>query len=1033
MENKKILCKPCDKAFIGIVILDNDYKILELNKEIERRGNISISKIIGSNFLSYIIAEDRNKVKKVLDSIRHEKEEDAVITKLLTPEGTTLWVNLVIRKIKDALLVNIIDLSKIIQMEKSIEEKISITQVLIESIQDGVIVIDDKGTIQTWNSGAERIFGYEKDEIIGKDIRNTILPKRFYEEYKERFANLLKNGESRITGKLINIHGKRKDGTELPLETSVGTVKINERWHAVVVVRDISERIKRERELTKEKDELIFLYKFMNKISSTLEPEKIFEIGYEELTKILENMDAFLVALIDEKNNRINVEFVVGEGKKFKKHSTELNDRDTITGWVALHGKELYIKNVNKDKLPAGIKVIGYPMLSWVGFPLKYRDKVVGVLSVQSKKENAFSDRDLRILRLIADNFAMVTSNAELYKELKLREELYSSIAKTPIVGVVTTDMERRFTYVNNYFANMLGYSPEDIIGRKITDFTTEKGKKIMIKGTERRKKGISDSYKAEFLSKDGRVIPVLIYASPIRNFKGNISGTVGIIIDISETEAMKEKLDMERKKYKTLFENVATGIAIIQDKLIVYTNKEMAKILGLPPEMVMGAHVSQFIHPDSLKIMMDYYNSRLRDMATSKQYISKLINRDGRAVWCNIKASKIDWEGKPAVMTSITDITHLKETEDTLIALDEISRAIKKARTEEKVFNIIISGIKSIMHFSDVSVLKVQGNKVVMTLFAWKNKTPSFSEINMDRKKSIVAWVARNGESYYAPNTKKDPLYMTGDTLMLSEYTTPMLVNGKVYAVLDVQSAKVDGISSEERMMLDMLSAQVGTTLENLKYQKELEASRNLQELMLHIVSHDLKNPLAVISGYIELLKEEHNPEFLDEMEKAVERANEIIKRARLFSKLDMKKISQEKKNIKISELVEKAYETVKDKYPGKSIAVKGDAELQLYPIMEEVFVNLIDNAFKYGAEKVEVKIEKGEEITIKVADDGEGIPDKQKEIIFEAFEKLSNKGSGLGLAIVKKIVELHDGKVWVKDNKPKGSVFIIKLPYTK
>ena len=1034
MKKENVLCEACHKAFIGLVVLDENFKILELNEEIGKRGGIDISKFIGTNFLSHIVPEEREKVEGMLKKVMDKKEEGSIITKILRPDGPSLWVTLIARTLGNHLLVNIIDVSDMLQMEKTLEEKLSMWRVLEESIQDGIIVIDEEGNILSWNSAAERIFGYRRDEVVGKKIWDTIIPDRFAEEYKNGFEKFLKNGKGLIIGKPVNMPGKRKDGIEISLEMSIGTVKINDKWRAVAVIRDITERVEKELELEKEKDELAFLYKFLNKISGTLDPDKMFQMAYEELSKLLEDMDAFIVALVNEKNKKIDVEFVIGNGKRFKKHSIELNDRDTLTGWVAVHGKELYVRNVQKEKLPSGIKVIGYPMLSWAGFPLKYRDRVLGVLSVQSKMENAFSERDLRILRLLADNFAMVLANAEMYKELKLREEMYRSIVTASIVGVATTDLDMRFTYVNEYFAELLGYRKDEMIGRYLGEFTTEKGLKDMLEGTKRRRKGISDSYESEFLTKSGKIIPVLIYASPIKNYKGEIIGTVGVIIDISNIKEMEEELKVERKKYKMLFENVATGIAIIQDELVVYVNEEMARMLGYSRNEIIGANIVNFIHPHALKTVVEYYKARLSDLPVPRNYISRLLSKNGSTVWCEIKASKIEWEGRPAVMASITDITHLKETEETLIALEKISEKIKRAKSEEEIFKIVTDGIKSIMHISNVSILKVEGDKIVMRFFEWKkNKKPPFIQLDLNSEKSIVAWVARNGKSYYTGNTEEDPLYLKAHFAMLSEYATPIIVNGKVYGVLDVQSSEEDGISQEERMMLDMLAAQVGATIESLKYQKELEASRNLQELMLHIVSHDLKNPLAVISGYIELLKEEYNPEFLEEMQNALERASKIIERARLFSKLDMKKIKQEKKEMHLRDIIERAYELIKEKYPEGRVEVEGDARISLYPIIEEVFVNLLDNAFKYGANEVRIKIEKGENVRIEVVDNGSGIPDKQKEIIFEAFEKLSKKGSGLGLAIVKKVVELHNGEIWVEDNEPKGSKFIIVLPYQK
>jgi len=112
------------------------------------------------------------------------------------------------------------------------------------------------------------------------------------------------------------------------------------------------------------------------------------------------------------------------------------------------------------------------------------------------------------------------------------------------------------------------------------------------------------------------------------------------------------------------------------------------------------------------------------------------------------------------------------------------------------------------------------------------------------------------------------------------------------------------------------------------------------------------------------------------------------------------------------------------------------GKMPMQASPVIYDVFANLISNAIKYAKEGKKIVIEaeeKDSKYIVKVKDFGEGVPDEFKKVIFERFkrkEKKGVKGTGLGLAIVKRIVELHNGKVWVEDNSPRGATFVVELP---
>ena len=222
-----------------------------------------------------------------------------------------------------------------------------------------------------------------------------------------------------------------------------------------------------------------------------------------------------------------------------------------------------------------------------------------------------------------------------------------------------------------------------------------------------------------------------------------------------------------------------------------------------------------------------------------------------------------------------------------------------------------------------------------------------------------------------------------------------------------------------------------------------ELEQSNYLKDLFLDIMRHDLLNPIGVARNFVELLLEEESDteklELLSGIKRSLTKAVELVENATKFAKLGSKK-SLELEDLDLRELME---EVVHDLAPlaeregmrienriTKSLPVRANR------IIAEVFANFISNAIKYAPEgkRIVVEAERGENtVRVKVADFGSGVPDEDKESIFNRFtrrDKKGVKGSGLGLAIAKKIMELHCGRVWVEDNSPRGAVFVAELP---
>ena len=227
-------------------------------------------------------------------------------------------------------------------------------------------------------------------------------------------------------------------------------------------------------------------------------------------------------------------------------------------------------------------------------------------------------------------------------------------------------------------------------------------------------------------------------------------------------------------------------------------------------------------------------------------------------------------------------------------------------------------------------------------------------------------------------------------------------------------------------------------------QYAAELKHSNELKDLFTDIMRHDLINPAGIINSYTDLLLEIETDVKKLQYLKNISRSNQkligLIEDASSFTKLDsVEHLPLEKMDLGviITNVIESMQIKISEKNAKVSFLPSGPYLANVNQLVEQVFVNFLSNALKYGSqnERIDINImDAGGSWKVCFADEGEGIPDKFKEAVFERFRRLEKgaiKGSGLGLAIAKRIVELHSGQLGVTDNPMgKGSVFWTTFP---
>ncbi|QLD88209.1 PAS domain-containing protein [Natronomonas salina] len=276
----------------------------------------------------------------------------------------------------------------------------------------------------------------------------------------------------------------------------------------------------------------------------------------------------------------------------------------------------------------------------------------------------------------------------------------------------------------------------------------------------------------------------------------------------------------------------------------------------------------------------------------------------------------------------------------------------------------------------------------------------------------------------------------------------TPVIVHGEVYGTFCFygNEARTEAFSDWEVSFVGLLSNWVSNELEHRVYKQELEESNERLEQFAYAASHDLQEPLRMVTSYLQLIERRYTDELDDEAEEFIEfavdgadRMRDMIDGLLEYSRVETRGDPLEP--VELDAVLEDARqdlqlrieETDAEIVTGTLPRVRGDGDQ-----LREVFQNLLDNAIEYSGDespRVYVSAERaGDEWVLSVRDEGVGIDPADADRVFDVFESLHTQeeggGTGIGLALSERIVERHGGDIWVEPDSRDGTTFAFTLP---
>ncbi|MFT3934591.1 MAG: PAS domain S-box protein [Chitinophagaceae bacterium] len=996
----------------AIVILDLNGKITSWNSGAEIIKGYTAQEIIGKSFEVFYSKEDICKGEPRENLLMAKIHGHYECNKLrMRKDGTSFWANIVFTAMRDekGKLLGYTKITRDITEAKKAKEQLEIFSRQVNQSNDSIYTVDTNYRITSWNKGAENLYGFTKEEALGKipnELLDTIITKGELDA-----AMSVVNGEGYWSGELIR---RKKSGEQIHVRSSTSNIK--------------------------DADGIITGY---IGVSFNITAEKKLEERVNRLASIVEqSTDAITAATLDRKIITWNrgAEDLYGYSKDEAIGLTARDIgfiRDTPEYPAILFEKVVEKGSIQSERIfyrKDGSTFYGAVTGNIVRDNKGEIDSIVFItkdisdrrrLEEQLKKSNEaleqkVKERTEEIYKTTNTFRALVENNQSI---ICLLDEQFRPIYISPAAERITG-----FSFIEGNPSSPLEFShPDDV------EHMRQLAKKVM----ENPGKAFGISIRAKH--KDGHYVWLEGVVSNMIN-DPNVGGIISNLIDITERKRAEEAIHKSEVLYRSLFENIHHGFAYckivmeghrLKDCIYMAVNDAYERITGL--SNVMGRHMSEVI-PGLLE-SDPAYAEMICNVALTGQPVRTETFASPLGKWYSLSFYSPE---KGYFVCLVDDISERKKNEEAIRKSEMLYRSLfenmlhgfaycKPLFENSKLIDFLYITVNS--KYEDITGFKQINGKMISEV------APGLfgaDHSHVERIQRIIeTGIPEKFEAYVAQLNKW--------------YSTSIYSTDKEHFVMladDITERKTH--EEKIRKLNEELEVRVAQrTMQLKKSNEELEA-------FSYSISHDLRAPLRGIMGFTNILEEEYSNKLDDE----ARRITTIIKESTLrmgnliddllsFSRMsrhDLIKISFDA-NAMVSDIIEELDILNVD---NKKI----EWVLQPLPLMHadintmrQVWINLIANAIKYSGKANSPKIEIGSfrensNLVFYVKDNGVGFDEKYSNKLFGVFQRLHNtdefEGTGIGLAIVEKIVSKHDGSVWAKAGINQGACFYFSLPFS-
>ncbi len=635
--------------------------------------------------------------------------------------------------------------------------------------------------------------------------------------------------------------------------------------------------------------------------------------------------------------------------------------------------------------------------------------------------------------------------------------ELFNTIFEQDAMGMALRAIDPKkscWLQVNQKFCDMLGYTREELLQLTSVDISLPDERDLSIEFNEQLLRDGLSSYSREkrYLRKDGTVIWTNIWLSVVRDRDGNPTQIISVIHDITEQKRAEEVLREAHDKLEQRVEERTSEIRdsekmfsqaarlaslghYVWDESIgrsFFVSDEYVRILGITVDQALTQYDTHekfinLVHPDdrerALASFIEYYQ---RGNNYNIEY--RIVRPDGEERYVRESGDPVvDHRGQVIRIVGILhDITDMKLAELDMRAAKETAEAA------EELLSKVYQSTPALLAISAPG----DGHHYNVNN-AWSSITGySRDEALQKTVLELNLWVNPEDRVKFIEAIRNQGFIHNFETMFRTKYGVEkdMLLSGEFIDFRGEETLLVVGqdITKQKQAEKELKEAHDGLEVRVEERTAELEQINIELEQFTYAVSHDLKSPLVTINGFIGLLGKDLQAGDDEGVKKDMQHIISAISWMGhlLDDLLELSRIGRvvnEPQSISLNQISNEAILIL------QGILTESEAKIEIAPAMPAVIVdknriievmqNLLENAIKFcgkdNTPKISVDAEiQGSRVQCRVKDNGIGIDPRYRDKVFDLFDRLDPdiNGYGVGLALVKRIIEVHNGKVWIE-----------------
>lgn len=658
-----------------------------------------------------------------------------------------------------------------------------------------------------------------------------------------------------------------------------------------------------------------------------------------------------------------------------------------------------------------------------------------------------------------------VTQRKRAEHALRESEERFRRGFEHGPIGLFLLDTTLRFVKANRAFCELIGYSEDELVTLQIHDLTLLEDHVAPEVECDLALGEFHDfTIRKRYQKKDGSIVWCRVSAHWVLDDEGLPHHRLTFVENITDRVQARQQLEASERRFRHLVEGSIQGILVHRDDRPLFVNESWAQLFGYSVDEVLAAPSTMlFLAPHEHQRMLAYRLARLAGENAPARYEYQGRRKDGSLIWLENNVRVVDWDGRPAIQSTIIDITQRKLREGELQSFSaELERRVSERTAELAATNARLQQEVGMRERIETQLLEQRAlyESLVETIplcVARKDLEGNFVFANRALRdmfgKQLEEIVGLNDYAFSPPELatkyRDDDLQViqTGEQLEFQE-TINFGTDGErhIHTLKDPIRDPEGRVMGTQLIFWDV-TAEVVADRARRAAEDELHLKNRDLSSLLYVISHDLKEPVRAIQSFAMLVQDRHTAT-MDEKGRGF--LNRVIEASRRMQQLldDVLMLSRAQRTVEptgivdlqqlAQEVISQTQARIDETQATVSIAaplpkIRGDKRW-----LNQALLNLVVNALKFSvpgqAPNIEICVEDPNDdattCALIVKDRGPGVEAAHRERIFELFQRAVSRqveGTGAGLAIVRQVAERHGGRAFVRSREGGGSEFVM------